>query len=98
MFWNTDEGSKSATLRGKLRTRVVNVMKSSIQDLKGASEVQDVELLMQGEQHINRLHVRHCRRLRGHLGQLFWWFRWRRVVVKGVRHTLMMTAKVNWGI
>lgn len=46
-------------------------MESSGQDLEGASEVQKVELVVQGEEHINWLVVGHCTRLGGHLGQLW---------------------------
>lgn len=46
-------------------------MESSGQDLEGASEVHDVELVVQGEEHINWLVVGHCTRLGGHLGQLW---------------------------
>jgi len=47
-------------------TRVILVMQSGGDDLKGTGEIQQVELRMQGEQNINRF-VSHCRRLRCHL-------------------------------
>lgn len=59
--------------RGWVLTRVVNVVEGSGQDLEGASEVQKIELVVQGEEHINWLVVGHCTRLGGHLGQLGWW-------------------------
>lgn len=48
-------------------------MKGLGQDLKGTSEVHEVELVVQGEEHIHRLLVRHCTRLGGHLWQLVGW-------------------------
>lgn len=57
------------------------------QDLEGASEVQEIELVVQGEEHINRLVVGHCTRLGGHLGQLEWWDGWKRLVTLFVSET-----------
>lgn len=58
-------------------------MKSIGQDLERSSEFEDVELVVQGEQDIDRFSVRHCRRLRGHLGQLLYWIGVKRAVKGG---------------
>lgn len=73
--------------RGWVLTRVVNVVKGSGQDLEGASEVQEVELVVQGEEHINWLVVGHCTRLGGHLGQLGREDGWKRLVTLSVSET-----------
>lgn len=55
-------------------TGLVDIVKGTGQDLERSSKLKDVELVMQGEQDVDRLSVRHCRRLRGHLGQLLSWY------------------------
>lgn len=73
--------------RGWVLTRVVNIVEGSCQDLEGASEVQEVELVVQGEEHINWLVVGHCTRLGGHLGQLKQGGGWKRLVTLSVSET-----------
>lgn len=73
--------------RGWVLTRVVNIVEGGGQDLEGASEVQEVELVVQGEEHINWLVVGHCTRLGGHLGQLGWGEGWKRLVTLSVSET-----------
>lgn len=73
--------------RGWVLTRVVNIVEGSGQDLEGASEVQEVELVVQGEEHINWLVVGHCTRLGGHLGQLKQGDGWKRLVTLSVSET-----------
>lgn len=76
-------------------TRVVDVVEGSGQDLEGASEVKEVELVVQGEEHINWLVVGHCTRLGGHLGQLGWWDGWKGLVTLFVsrRRAIRLSSK-----
>lgn len=68
-------------------TRVVNIVEGSGQDLEGPSKVHEVELVVQGEEHINWLVVGHCTRLGGHLGQLRGWYGLKRLI------TLVLSKK-----
>lgn len=77
-------------------TRVVDIVEGSGQDLEGASEVQEVELVVQGEEHINWLVVGHCTCLGGHLGQLgggIGWGGWLRCCVKEERESQLSSSR-----
>jgi hypothetical protein len=64
------KGAGLATMNesGQL-TGILRIVQSRGQDLKGPSKVHEVELVMQGNEHLNWL-ICHCGRLAGHLWQL----------------------------
>lgn len=66
------EGGKARTkkVEGHHPTLVVAIMEGLGHDLKGASKVKNVELVVQGKEYFNGLFISHCTRLGGHLGQL----------------------------
>ncbi len=70
-------GLQQRRVSGKL-TGILGIMEGRGQDLERTGKVQEVELGMQGKEHINWL-VCHCGRLTGHLWQLdMMWLRGRR--------------------